>query len=252
MVLDLFFCQSFRTFYENQIDLIRKGIFDFYSGLGRSLGEEEEQSPLTQIIEMQKDRILELERKLEFSPSSQENEKNNEKNEYNKLLEIERTHTNERIEELNTEIADLSTKICNLESNLLVSLDRNNESELSVGEIERSLKEAERSLTLLTESLSHESDKNKTLESKVLSLEVLLSDQTKELYDRNLDLDSMMRSEAVVMSEAESLRRRAEVAEKSGIDDFHFYACCSCCYYYFYFYCCFCHYCRLLLLLSLL
>ena len=221
MAQDLFFCQSFQNFYENQVDLIKKGIFDFYSGLGNVVKGSDE-SPLNQIIEMQKDRIMELEMKLKALPlslplqSSDEFSEIENKMKLNNLGDENHNNSNELIAVLNDEILDQAEKISNLEDNLSVSIDKNNELALSLEEMECSFKESERSLSLLTETLSEGNLKNISLQSNILSIESLLNERTQELFDRNQELDSMMRTEAAIMTEAESLRKRAELAEKTG------------------------------------
>ena len=218
---DLFFCQSYQTFYENQVDLIKKGIFDFYSGLGSTVKGSDE-SQLNQIIEMQKDRITELEMKLQALPlslpllSSNESSEIEKKMTQNNSAEENDKISNDLVLELNNEIIKQINQINDLENNLSISIDKNKESALSLEEMERSLKESEHSLALLTDSLSEGNSRNISLQSNILSIESLLNERTQELFDRNLELDSMMRSEAAVMSEAGSLRKRAELAENTG------------------------------------
>ena len=229
MAQDLFFCQSFQTFYENQVDLIKKGIFDFYSGLGNVVKGSDE-SPLNQIIEMQKDRIMELEMKLKALPLSLPLQSSDEFSEIEKkmkltnLAEENKNNFDELVAGLNDEIIDQEEKISNLEDNLSISIEKNSELALSLEEMERTLKESEHSLSLLTETLSEGNSKNISLQSNILSIESLLNERTQELFDRNQELDSMMRTEAAIMTEAESLRKRAELAEKTGKFRFQFHS----------------------------
>ena len=62
---ELFFSTSFKTFYENYVDLIRRNLFDFYASSGATNPERGQKSPEQQIIDMQKAHIVELEKKLE-------------------------------------------------------------------------------------------------------------------------------------------------------------------------------------------
>ena len=126
---DLFFCQSYQTFYENQVDLIKKGIFDFYSGLGSTVKGSDE-SQLNQIIEMQKDRITELEMKLQALPlslpllSSNESSEIEKKMTQNNSAEENDKISNDLVLELNNEIIKQINQINDLENNLSISIDR--------------------------------------------------------------------------------------------------------------------------------
>lgn len=57
---ELFVSKGFKSFYINQIELIRSSIFSFYTN------DTTTESPLAQIINMQKEKILELENNLKF------------------------------------------------------------------------------------------------------------------------------------------------------------------------------------------
>ena len=126
----IFFSPGFEEFYRKQVESIRSKIFEFYTGsAGADFGSD---SSLKAVLEMQKERILELERTLSLSgpvisgnvlgnvlenvPRSIENivvensEMLGKKEE--KMLDSKNVHT---------DVPDLSARILDLESSLLES-----------------------------------------------------------------------------------------------------------------------------------
>lgn len=98
-------------------------------------------------------------------------------------------------EELSKEIKDLSLKITELESCIAAYEVQQREADEAAKEIHGQLCEQERNLTLSR--------------SKIQELE-------DALVSRCEDLEGMVRGEAAIAAEADSLRRRAEGAEKTG------------------------------------
>jgi chromosome segregation ATPase len=181
---DLFFSPGFKTFYEVQVELIRKGIFDLYSGGDSKAGSAEECS-LREIVEMQKEKIQELEEKISTYSLTGKID-----------LEPVAARTDVSPEALQNEVKELSSKIVELESCL------------AAHEVQK--KEAEEAAKAANEQL-YEQEQNLTLSrSKILELE-------EALVARSEDLEGMVRGEAAIAAEADSLRRRAEVAEKTGM-----------------------------------
>lgn len=181
--IELFFSPGFKSFYELQVEVIRKGIFDLYSGGDNKAGSAEECS-LREIVEMQKEKIQELEEKISTYSLT------------GKLdIDSDAVRTDVSPEELNNEIKSLSLKIVELESCLAGHEVQKREAEDAVKAANEQLYEQERNLTLSR--------------SKIQELE-------DALVARSEDLDGMVRGEAAIAAEADSLRRRAEVAEKTG------------------------------------
>ena len=84
MSSDIFFTKGFRAFYETQIESIRSGIFDFYAGENTSVTD----SAHLQIIEMQKEKIFELESQIQLLQTNQSiNQINGNNNEAEKQLQ---------------------------------------------------------------------------------------------------------------------------------------------------------------------
>ena len=160
---------------------IRKGIFDLYSGGNKGGGSAEECS-LREIVEMQKEKIQELEQKIStFSITG--------------TYDADTVRTDVRSEELSTEIKELSLKIVELEECLATLEAQKKESEIAANLVHEQMLEHERNLTISR--------------SKILLLE-------EELVARSDDLEGMLRGEAAIAAEADSLRRRAEGAEKTS------------------------------------
>ena len=65
-----FFCRSYKKFYVKQVDRIVGTIFDFYTG-ANALKNDSASSPYEQVIEMQKQKITELQHQLcDYTQSS--------------------------------------------------------------------------------------------------------------------------------------------------------------------------------------
>lgn len=164
------------------MEVIRKGIFDLYAGGDNKVGSAEEGS-LREIVEMQKDKIHELEEKIStFSLTGK--------------IDSEAVRTDVRPDDLNKEIKELSLKIVELETHLAAHEVQKKESEEAAKIANEQLYEQERNLSLSR--------------SKIQELE-------EALVARSEDLDGMVRGEAAIAAEADSLRRRAEAAEKTGV-----------------------------------
>ena len=160
--------------------------------MGKQVGAEDSQ--LRQVVEMQVERIRELEEKLSNSS-------------YTGSL------TNDRIDdgakEINGEISTLSCRIEEVEKNL--------------SESEQKKRELEYSVTVLNDLLTEESSKNTILIDNVTSLQSTISEVREKVLtleevvtEQREDLESMVRSEAVIVGEVGELRKRAEAAEKTG------------------------------------
>lgn len=110
--------------------------------------------------------------------------------------ESETARTDVNPEELSNEIKVLSLKIAELESCLAAHEVQQREADEAAKHAHEQLCEQERNLTLSR--------------SKIQELE-------DALVSRSEDLEGMVRGEAAIAAEADSLRRRAEVAEKTGM-----------------------------------
>jgi chromosome segregation ATPase len=60
----MFFSGGFKSFYEQTVEAVRSGIFEFYAGSGGCSGDDAVDSPHKQVIEMQKEKISELEARI--------------------------------------------------------------------------------------------------------------------------------------------------------------------------------------------
>jgi hypothetical protein len=61
---NLFFGNGFKTFYESNVELIKNGIFQSYVGMIDGLNGNFNDAPLKQILQMQKEKITELELRI--------------------------------------------------------------------------------------------------------------------------------------------------------------------------------------------
>ena len=123
--------------------------------------------------------------------------------------EIEVDRRDVDVEGINSEMSNLSCRIVDVEKNLSESEKRKRELEYSVTVLNDLLSEESIKNTVLSESVSSLQSTVLAVKTEVLSLEELVAEQRE-------DLDAMVRSEAVIVGEAEALRRRAEAAEKTG------------------------------------
>ena len=200
---DLFFSSGFKSFYETQVETVRKDIFEIYSG-GQNKGGSAEEFSLREIVAMQKDKIQELEEKiLVITGSGDSGERGSgDDHSVNKdKSENENENENEnggdgRSEEVKEEMQKLFLRIIELEDCLT--------------ELEKQKKEIEVAAFEANEKLFEQMRNLAASESKILQLE-------EELEARAEDLGGMVRGEAVIAAEADSLRRRAESAEKTGV-----------------------------------
>ena len=215
LALELFFSPGFRLFYENQVDMIRKGIFDFYSGIGKNMDSEE--SALQQILLMQKDRIKELEDAMSGIGNIKNDAGSNENNdESNEEKEIKEKIKNEKQQEIEDNEAKEKNERKSLEEDMNKLTDENILLSQKITDYEGTLKiietknsESESTISHLTQMLTEAEEKNNLLQSEKNTINDLLS-------DRILDLDSMVRSESVIVCETELQRKRAESAESQG------------------------------------
>ena len=196
---DLFFSNGFKSFYETQVETVRKDIFEIYSG-GQNRGGSAEEFSLREIVAMQKDKIQELEEKILVIRGGGEvsNERGNDDNDLNMNKdknENENVNSDGRSEETKEEMQKLSLRIIELENNLT--------------ELEKQKKEIEIAAYEANEKIFEQMRNLAASESKILLLE-------EELEARVEDLGGMVRGEAVIAAEADLLRRRAESAEKTG------------------------------------
>ena len=198
---DLFFSNGFKSFYETQVETVRKDIFEIYSG-GQSKGGSAEEFSLREIVAMQKDKIQELEEKIlvirgggdvSIERGNDDNDPSMNKDENNNLNKDK--NSDGRSEETKEEIQKLSLRIMELENNLT--------------ELEKQKKEIEIAAYEANEKIFEQIRNLAASESKILLLE-------EELEARVEDLGGMVRGEAVIAAEADLLRRRAESAEKTG------------------------------------
>ena len=158
---------------------------------------------------MQKDKIQELEEKILVITggggdsgergSGDDHNVNEDKNENENINVNENENENGgdgRSEEVKEEMHKLSLRIIELEDCLT--------------ELEKQKKEIEVAAFEANEKLFEQMRNLAASESKILQLE-------EELEARAEDLGGMVRGEAVIAAEADSLRRRAESAEKTGV-----------------------------------
>ena len=117
---DLFFSDGFKSFYETQVETVRKDIFEIYSG-GQNKGGSAEEFSLREIVAMQKDKIQELEDKIlvirGVEGDSRERGSGDRQNENKNENENENENGDNRSDEVKEEMKKLSLRILELENN---------------------------------------------------------------------------------------------------------------------------------------
>eukprot|EP01041_Mallomonas_annulata_P003424 gene3424-6795_t len=184
---EIFFSQSFKVFYEEQIAAIRQCIFDFYS-----TGTQGGDSPESQLIRLQKDEIMKLENQIQEMISGDENS-----------LQFKLQEADKTISSLTDEI-ELMTLTCKDYVNTIDNLHANESTLLSLTEIQKQRADS------MEQNL-------KIKQEEYIELEKQLSSEQVRAYNAEIkyhELVNKTQTESQLQVELqESIKRRAEDAE---------------------------------------
>jgi hypothetical protein len=196
---DLFFSNGFKVFYESHVEYIKNGIFQSYVGTIDDLSENCNDASLKQLLQMQKEKIIELESRI----NNGLNITNQSFSEPTLLLppidvplnlsEFESHPDYSKSKELMDRIEALNIYNIELKGLLATSEEKSDEVQIMIETLTVRIKEVEELLNVSNGKVS------------------LLQ---QALVGRDSELDNMVRGERVISEEADQQRKRAENAEK--------------------------------------